>query len=561
VTRDADDGVAGRSLRDGDRLQSSWVTAAALIAGVTVVARLIGFLRFIVLAKTVGTSCLGDAYATANAVPNIIFEVVVGGALVAVVVPLVAGALESDPARVKQTVAALHGWALLLLLPITALVYLVSPFVIDGLLGSGNSTCNSADTSHVALQMLWVFLLQIPVYGATVVAQGSLQAHHRFLAPAVAPAISSLIVITGYFWYASLAGGHRGSLDGLTSTEFWAIAGGTTLGVFALLAVQLPALARAGLIVLPRLAFPPTRSTQARTLALAGAVVVASQWIAYALAIRWSNEYGAEGSAVVFVLAWTVFLLPWSVLALPIATSTFPRLATLHERGDSAALHRTTSISVRSIIAISSAGAAGLAAASVPLAVIIVRGAPGVERVSELSLLLVGLSAGVLAYGVQGHLVRVLAAQHRAPLAAYGTASGWLVGIAVAWWGASSAGDVSDLSLAIGIGFSIGLSVAAIVLAAFVGMGGRSAALQGAGRTLAVAVVSGALVGTAGYLLFDDESVSIAVAIVEVLAAGVIALAVVVGAAALVDRGLIHELRNLRSDAEGLPSMTGQDPL
>jgi hypothetical protein len=176
-------------------------------------------------------------------------------------------------------------------------------------------------------------------------------------------------------------------------------------------------------------------------------------------------------------------------------------------------------------------------------------------------LLLVGLSAGVLAYGVQGHLVRVLAAQHRAPLAAYGTASGWLVGIAVAWWGASSAGDVSDLSLAIGIGFSIGLSVAAIVLAAFVGMGGRSAALQGAGRTLAVAVVSGALVGTAGYLLLDDESVSIAVAIVEVLAAGVIALAVVVGAAALVDRGLIHELRNLRSDAEGLPSMTGQDPL
>jgi hypothetical protein len=131
----------------------------------------------------------------------------------------------------------------------------------------------------------------------------------------------------------------------------------------------------------------------------------------------------------------------------------------------------------------------------------------------------------------------------------------------VAWWGASSAGDVSDLSLAIGIGFSIGLSVAAIVLAAFVGMGGRSAALQGAGRTLAVAVVSGALVGTAGYLLFDDESVSTGVAIVEVLAAGVIALAVVVGAAALVDRGLIRELRELRSGAEGLASMTGQDPL
>jgi murein biosynthesis integral membrane protein MurJ len=561
VSGDADDGVAGRSLKDGDRLQSSWVTAAALIAGVTVVARIIGFLRFIVLARTVGTSCLGDVYATANAVPNIIFEVVVGGALVAVVVPLVAGALESDPARVKQTIAALHGWALVLLVPITALMYLASPLVIDVLLGSGNSTCNAADTSHVAQQMLWVFLLQIPVYGATVVAQGALQAHHRFFAPAVAPAVSSLVVIAGYLWYASLAGDNGGSLAGLTTTEFWAIAGGTTLGVFALLAVQIPALVRADLVVMPRLNFPPTRSTQARTLAWAGAVVVASQWMAYALAIRWSNEYGAEGSALVFVLAWTVFLLPWSVLALPIATSTFPRLATLHERGDNAALHRTTSVSVRSIIAISAAGAAGLAAAAVPLAVIIVRGVPGVERVSELSLLLAGLSAGVLAYGVQGHLVRVLAAQHRAPLAAWGTASGWLVGIVVAWWGASSAGDVGELSLAIGIGFSVGLTVAAIALAAFVGMGGRSAALHGAGRTLLVAVVSGAVVGTVGYLLFDNESVSIVVAIAEVLAAGVIALAVVVGASALVDRDLFHELRHFRSAAEGMASMTGQDPL
>jgi putative peptidoglycan lipid II flippase len=67
-----------------------WVTAALLIAGVTVVARVIGFVRYLVLARTVGTTCLGDVYATANAVPNIVYELVVGGALVALVVPLVA---------------------------------------------------------------------------------------------------------------------------------------------------------------------------------------------------------------------------------------------------------------------------------------------------------------------------------------------------------------------------------------------------------------------------------------------------------------------------------------
>ena len=73
------------------------------------------------------------------------------------------------------------------------------------------------------------------------------------------------------------------------------LAGGTTLGVVALLVVQLPALARAGLVVRPSLAFPEGRSGQARTLAWSGAVVVGVQWIGYAAAIRWSNVVRCRG--------------------------------------------------------------------------------------------------------------------------------------------------------------------------------------------------------------------------------------------------------------------------
>ena len=149
--------------------------------------------------------------------------------------------------------------------------------------------------------------------------------------------MSSLVVIASYLLYAEMAGDERGSLVALTDLEFLVLAGGTTLGVFALLAVQIPALARAGLIVKPSLRFPEGRSAQARTLAWSGAVVVGVQWLGYAAAIRWSNVYGAEGSALVFVLGWTLFLLPWAILGLPIATSTFPRLSELHERGDQAA--------------------------------------------------------------------------------------------------------------------------------------------------------------------------------------------------------------------------------
>ena len=54
-------------------------------------ARVIGFGRQVVFAHTVQASCLGTAYTTANMVPNIIYDIVMGGALTAVVVPVLAG--------------------------------------------------------------------------------------------------------------------------------------------------------------------------------------------------------------------------------------------------------------------------------------------------------------------------------------------------------------------------------------------------------------------------------------------------------------------------------------
>ena len=65
--------------------------AAVLIGAITVVARLAGFGRTLVFAHTVGNTSLGTAYSTANTVPNIIFDIVAGGALTAVVVPVLAG--------------------------------------------------------------------------------------------------------------------------------------------------------------------------------------------------------------------------------------------------------------------------------------------------------------------------------------------------------------------------------------------------------------------------------------------------------------------------------------
>src|SRR5271154_5155446 len=85
--------------RDSARRRATGIGRAALLIGaITMLARVIGFGRQVVFAHTVQAQCLGTAYTTANLVPNIVYDLVMGGALTAVVVPVLAG-----PARARAT--------------------------------------------------------------------------------------------------------------------------------------------------------------------------------------------------------------------------------------------------------------------------------------------------------------------------------------------------------------------------------------------------------------------------------------------------------------------------
>src|SRR5215470_1188696 len=98
---------------------------AGVIAGLTILARIFGLARTLVFSQTVGATCLGTAYTTANQVPNLVYELVLGGALTSAMVPVLARSAErsaSDPAEkamVSQTTSALVTWTLAILVPLT----------------------------------------------------------------------------------------------------------------------------------------------------------------------------------------------------------------------------------------------------------------------------------------------------------------------------------------------------------------------------------------------------------------------------------------------------------
>jgi putative peptidoglycan lipid II flippase len=220
--------------------------AAVIIGALTMLARVIGFGRQVVFAHTVQASCLGTAYTTANMVPNIIYDIVMGGALTAVVVPVLAGPARAgaiDRGQVRQTSGALLSWTVLLLVPVSAVVAIAARPLVSLLLGA-TPGCPRSSMVTLGTRMLVIFAPQILLYGLAVVLYGILQAHRKFVAPALAPVLSSLVVIGAYFWFGVVGDGYQDILRPVPAVAWVILAVGTTAGVAALVATPLIPVAR-----------------------------------------------------------------------------------------------------------------------------------------------------------------------------------------------------------------------------------------------------------------------------------------------------------------------------
>src|ERR1700683_2029396 len=387
--------------------------AAVLIGAITMLARVIGFGRQAVFAHTGQASCLGTAYTTANMVPNIIYDIVMGGALTAVVVPVLAGPAGSsradalDREQVRQTSAALRSWSVLLLVPVSAVVALAARPMVSVLLG-GTPGCPRASMVALGTRMLVGVAAQILLYGLAVVLYGILQAHRRFASPALAPVLSSLVVIGAYFWFGVVGNGYQDMLRPVPATAWIVLAAGTTAGVAALVATPLLPVARLRLALRPALRFPAEVGARVRSLATAGIVTLVAQDASVAVVIVLANSRGGSGALVLYSFAWAVFFVPYAVLAVPIATSAFPELSARSARFDT-----TSATSTRAGMGAAWLGAAGMAGTCLPLARVFQSHAGQAADARQLAIGLAVFAPGLVGYGLAANLSRVLYADLR----------------------------------------------------------------------------------------------------------------------------------------------------
>jgi putative peptidoglycan lipid II flippase len=510
------------------RVATGIAGAAGLIAAFTMLSRLAGFARYLVFADSVRSGGVGTVYQSVNALPNVVFEVAAGGVLAAAAVPLIAhriGSGERD--RADQAASVLLTWVLVVLVPLGALLAILAP-PLSTLLVTGDDP----ESLDVAVRLLRIFALQVPLYGVGIILTGLLHAHRRFLMAALAPFLSSVVVLVSYLWYGSLTGGETS--PALVSDEAIAVLGwGTTLGVAVLsLPLVVPAVAT-GWRWRPALRLPPEDVRRVATLAGAGVLALVAQQMAVVVTIRLANFAGGDATFTVYTYVQAVYLLPYAVLAVPVAQSAFPTLATRTGAGEDAS--ETLSRALRAVLALTGVAAGVLIAAAPAIGAFFRlldarRGWAGSspEALAAMPTALMAYAPGVVGFGLVALLTRALYVRGRPLDAGMATALGWVVAAVPPLLLLGPGSGPATTLWTLGTFSAVGMTVAGVGLVLLVRRSWGRAATAGAGRTTGALVVALAAEVVVGDLVTHGRTYA---SLPEALLVGVLAGlgAVVVG--------------------------------
>jgi putative peptidoglycan lipid II flippase len=349
------------------RAEPSLARSTAVMATGTLLSRITGLLRVTVLVGTlgVGESRLADVYNVANTTPNIIYELVLGGILSSIFVPVFVEVRSTRGQRQAWHVAratmtiALAGLGLL-----AAVTMVAAPWIIRLYVHSG-SPSERAEAVQLGGQLLAMFMPQIVFYGVGAVMTGLLNAHRRFGVPMFAPILNNLVVIAVGLGFHALVGQHVPQVGEVTGGQKLLLGLGTTAGVAAMTLVQWPFLRRIGF----RFHFVWNWRDQAiRKMATLSAYTVGyvvTNQLGYLLVPILA--YGVQGGYTAYTTAFIFFQLPHGVFAVSVMTALLPPLSEQAVAADWAAFRATLSRGIRLTAAVLLPAALGYLALAGPI--------------------------------------------------------------------------------------------------------------------------------------------------------------------------------------------------
>ena len=487
-----------------------------VVTACTLVSRLTGFVRVLVAAAVLSNGLLGDTYHAANAIPNLLFELVAGGVLQAFLVPsFVAARRSGGDEELGRSAGVVLGVLLVGLSAVAAVVMALSPLITRVLTSAGSDAAVIADKRAVMTPMLLMFIPQIAFYGMGMVTTAALAARGRFAAAALAPAVNNIVVITCYLLYRASRQGQEASLD-LDTTQFLLVAGGTTLAVIAFTAVPGIVLRSQGVRWRPqwqphdRLVSDLRASVGWAMLSVVGTLVPTAAAIVLG--------YRVVGGVAVFTMTFAFFVLPHALIAVPVATTSAPRIADAWQRGDRVRTGALIERAARVIVPLLLLAGAAMVALSWPVARVASSfGQAASQGVAPIAHALSMFGLGLLGYGMSFTMTRVLFSLSDVKRASMLVATAAIVGVcAMAVASAVMSDSNRAAALALGYGTTQTLSAALLTWRAHQLTGyptRRSMGRLGVG-SLAAAVVAGVVMFGVGQWFDHTRLASLAAIVV-----------------------------------------------
>ena len=336
--------------------------ASGAMALGTLASRVTGFLRVVAMAAALGLTGLADSYNLANVTPNILYELLLGGVLTSIVVPLLVRA-EREDADGGVAFAQLFLTLVGVSLAIVALLGVLAAPLLASLLGA------RAGAEHdVTTAFLRYFVPQIAFYGVGATMTAILNTRRRFGAAAIAPVLNNLVVVATAVVFIVITDG-RPTVEGLTAAQQAVLGIGTTLGVVVMTVALVPSLRASGFRWQPRLGWHPALR-RAAELAVWVFVYVAANQLGLFVIVRLAKAAG-EGGITAYQYAFLLFQLPHALVTVSVVTALVPRMSAHAVDGDLARLRADFSRGIRLIAVVLVPAALGLVVLGRPVATLV----------------------------------------------------------------------------------------------------------------------------------------------------------------------------------------------
>ncbi len=327
--------------------------ASAMLAAGTMVSRVLGFAKTIILAYAIGQqgSVAADAFAVSNQLPNNIYALIAGGLLSAVLIPQIVRSMQQHTdggTAYVNKIVTLGGTVFVV---ITIIATALAPFLVWAYsiqAGDGSKGFTPAQTDLAVAFAFWC-LPQILFYAMYSLLGEVLNAKQVFGPFTWAPLINNVIAVSGLIVFMALFGDRsvNAGLDDWTPAKIAVLAGSASFGVVAQAAFLPFFWRRAGLTYRPDFRWRGVGLKATGTAAgWLFAMILVTQLAGLVQSRVSSLGTGAAGNAVL-QNAWLLFMLPHSIITVSIATAYFTRMSHDAERGDLDAVRRNLSLSLR----------------------------------------------------------------------------------------------------------------------------------------------------------------------------------------------------------------------